>query len=587
MALSGTFTGTSANAAIVPKIVWSGVQSHSGKYTDVTATLYYSRTDASKTSGTWVGTITINGVTSQASKYITITYNSNTMAITATTRVPHNDDGTKSITISATGAISGTTLKSTTISATVELDTIPIPSTISVSNVIIGSPATISIASASANFTHTLRYSFGSITEQVIAATTNKTSIIWTVPTAFYNEIPNSPTGWGVITCVTYNGYNKVGETVYEFTAVADKTICAPQIRSVNAYDPDPKSVILTGDNKKIILNAGPMKVQTNAVAVNGASIESIKVYNGTNWLAGADVTFPYAYMETVYVIVTDTRGYTTRYDVTDLTFISYYQPTMSYEITRESPTSDKVTVSVNGIWHNISFGKTSNQLSLSVCYKIEGAAGYGATVAMPVFIDGYKFSSTFTFSGMNYTNAYRFTMYLSDKVFSDGSVYPTKVFSDIPLSKGIPVFDWGEDDFRFNVPVTFAAGYIDPTSVASVEPADFILEQGTSGMWTYRKWNSGIAEAWGEATITSAIQTGYGNGFYNGSVYSLDLPYGLFKIRPQVVTSVFDTSDAQLYFVALSVTKSATLHYSIVSTKSNPAASVVVSFRATGRWKD
>lgn len=27
---------------------------------------------------------------------------------------------------------------------------------------------------------------------------------------------------------------------------------------------------------------------------------------------------------------------------------------------------------------------------------------------------------------------------------------------------------------------------------------ADYIVEQGTDGIWTYRKWNSGIAECWG-----------------------------------------------------------------------------------------
>ena len=26
---------------------------------------------------------------------------------------------------------------------------------------------------------------------------------------------------------------------------------------------------------------------------------------------------------------------------------------------------------------------------------------------------------------------------------------------------------------------------------------ADYVVEQGTSGIWTYRKWNSGIAECW------------------------------------------------------------------------------------------
>ena len=28
---------------------------------------------------------------------------------------------------------------------------------------------------------------------------------------------------------------------------------------------------------------------------------------------------------------------------------------------------------------------------------------------------------------------------------------------------------------------------------------ADYIVEQGTSGIWTYRKWNSGLGEYWGK----------------------------------------------------------------------------------------
>lgn len=31
----------------------------------------------------------------------------------------------------------------------------------------------------------------------------------------------------------------------------------------------------------------------------------------------------------------------------------------------------------------------------------------------------------------------------------------------------------------------------------------DYIVEQGTSGIWTYRKWNSGIAECWYEGIKT------------------------------------------------------------------------------------
>lgn len=32
---------------------------------------------------------------------------------------------------------------------------------------------------------------------------------------------------------------------------------------------------------------------------------------------------------------------------------------------------------------------------------------------------------------------------------------------------------------------------------------ADYVVEEGTSGKWTYRKWASGVAEAWGTVTIT------------------------------------------------------------------------------------
>lgn len=37
-------------------------------------------------------------------------------------------------------------------------------------------------------------------------------------------------------------------------------------------------------------------------------------------------------------------------------------------------------------------------------------------------------------------------------------------------------------------------------------DQVDYVVEQGTSGIWTYRKWNSGIAEFWGEYSKTVSI---------------------------------------------------------------------------------
>lgn len=42
----------------------------------------------------------------------------------------------------------------------------------------------------------------------------------------------------------------------------------------------------------------------------------------------------------------------------------------------------------------------------------------------------------------------------------------------------------------------------------------DYVVEQGKSGIWTYRKWNSGIVELWGVKSINNV--TINANAVYN-----------------------------------------------------------------------
>lgn len=51
--------------------------------------------------------------------------------------------------------------------------------------------------------------------------------------------------------------------------------------------------------------------------------------------------------------------------------------------------------------------------------------------------------------------------------------------------------------------------------SQGTLQIVDYIVEQGTDNGWTYRKWNSGIAECWklisnGSTAMTSAEGSGY-----------------------------------------------------------------------------
>lgn len=213
MAASGTIYGSTNNQYIDAKISWSIAQDVTGNYSIVTARLYYSRNNTGYTTyGTWSGKIVINGTATSSSKSISITYNSNTEAMYASVKVPHNSDGTKTITISASGSISGTSLSSTSVSGSVTLDTIPRASTVTMAtDGTMDSAFSVTINRASSSFTHTLQYYFGTKVF-TIATKTSSTSLSWTPKSSdLATEIPNAVRGVGNFVCTTYNGNTVIG----------------------------------------------------------------------------------------------------------------------------------------------------------------------------------------------------------------------------------------------------------------------------------------------------------------------------------------------------------------------------------------
>ena len=126
--------------------------------------------------------------------------------------VTHDGDGTKSVSGSAYLNFPNWGWHNTaTGSAT--LPTIPRASEISsVSTVDIGSTATIAVNRKSASFTHTITYSFGSLSGTIVNKSSS-TSINWTIPTTFYAQIPSLKQGSGYLYITTYSGNTQIGST--------------------------------------------------------------------------------------------------------------------------------------------------------------------------------------------------------------------------------------------------------------------------------------------------------------------------------------------------------------------------------------
>lgn len=544
---TGSFnlTKSSGDSYLIGMISWSSTPNVSGNYSDVKATIYVRKdNDDMKltipTSGKWSYSLTINGSTVSGTTSKNVLTDWVELTTHTVSKVSHSADGSKTITISGsvTGP-SGTSMegKVTSGSRSVAMDTIPRTSTVTATNANIGSTTTITINRAASSFTHTLTYAFAGLTGTIATKTTG-TSIAWTVPTSFYAKIPNDPSGTCTITCTTYSGTTAIGTAACTFTATASVASCAPTV-SVTAVDTNTDVIALTGSNKRIVKGFSDVKVTTTATAKNSATISSVDVYCGSAKQTGTSVTFAGAESAAILATATDSRGYPTTATATGLTLVNYIVPTIKETISRESPTSDTVNISVSGNWFNGSFGSKANTLKVQVRYKPKSQASYADTdgyVNMTVTTSGNTYTATLSLPGLEYTKAYSVQIMVSDAIHVYDGTLAEPIYKNTEISKGVPVFDWGEDDFNFNVPVNFNAGMtvapVDGAAAIDGEgngktPLIYIVEQGVSGSWTYRKWSDGLAELWGICKTTHANGSVLGGRItypflLNGTVYAI-----------------------------------------------------------------
>lgn len=108
----------------------------------------------------------------------------------------------------------------------------------------------------------------------------------------------------------------------------------------------------------------------------------------------------------------------------------------------------------------------------------------------------------------------------------------------------------------------------------------DIVIEQGTSGIWTYRKWASGVAECWGVETSSSTASTE--GGLFFRVVYST-FPTSFFIAVPVVeVTAKGNWIGGAM--TGNSITKDSWQGYVWCAT--DHTANLLPHIYAIGRWK-
>ena len=116
----------------------------------------------------------------------------------------------------------------------------------------------------------------------------------------------------------------------------------------------------------------------------------------------------------------------------------------------------------------------------------------------------------------------------------------------------------------------------------------DFIVKQSTSGIWTYRKWNSGIAELWGTtATANYNITTQYGGSYY--TTVNVSVLTGIFTSINSVSVNRANGGQGTIWcspYGTYSNIMNGTLNMYVSNGTSYSSAPISFSIEIKGRWK-
>lgn len=402
------------------------------------------------------------------------------LAENKTFEVTHNSDGSAKATIYWKWGVNSPwgQFENESGSFSVTLPTIPRASTIGASDANIGSKSTIVVTQKSTAYTHSIAYSFGNLSGYVtssggVSSTEVKfstTSISWTVPTTFYAQIPNAKTGTCTLTIKTYSGSTQIGDAQTDtFTVTAAQSSCKPTV-SGTVVDSNSTTKALTGDETKLVRYYSTALCTITATAKNSATISTKKI--GGTTVSGTTRSISKIEVDSVTFYAKDSRGYEASADV-DFTLVPYVMLTNNASGQRTDPTSGNAKLTIKGDYYNGSFGSVSNALTVKYRYQQSGGT-YGDYVTVSPTLSGNSYSTTLSLTGLDYEYAYEFEVVVTDKLAT--------VTKTVTIKQGIPVFDWGQSDFRINVALRLlGAAYGTSLPTTGKEGQVFFLLSGGS----------------------------------------------------------------------------------------------------------
>lgn len=435
-------------------------------------------------SKTW--TVTVNGTKHTGTASASIGNNATKTLASGTDTITHNNDGTKTFAFSFShnfsitfsnkwiGEVSG--------SGTGTLDTIPRYASITEAPDFNDEATNLTIRfNNPGNFDLKLKIEAGGDTALIVRDKVTKTSPYTFVLTeAEKKKLRQKCTKNELTVRFTVATYLNGVESKWSYIDKTMTLINGTPTLNPTVADVGSVSTTLTGDPNKLIMHYNVARVTFNAAGAKEATISSMKVTCG-NASRTSDGDMSYIESGTFVFTVTDSRGNSASKTITK-DVIDYIPLTCNLSTNSDlvDGSSANVNLSITGRYFAGSFGAITNSLTVEYRYKVndgdyptdsEGNEIWTPLTGAP---SNGEYTAQGVVTGLDYTDSFTFQARAKDAVYSSGI---TTVEQVVRIQ---PVFDWGENDFNFNVPVHGAGGFTYDIPVGSYDLNEVI----TSGKY-------------------------------------------------------------------------------------------------------
>lgn len=393
----GTINGSSTASNCDCRITWTSTSDVATNKSSVTANIQIYKSGSGSTTGTFSGSITINGSTKSVSKkFSPYNYGSWKTVGTYTVDVPHNTDGTKNCSISGSLTQTGTTMAGTyTASGTAILDTMPRASEItSVSAGTTDYNPSIVWTPYDSSFKFKIKYAYNGwsyTTGYITPNTTNPyTYNSYTITGSNVASYMSGEYGSFIIKLYTYDSSNNlIGESSKSFTVTLNSSYkpttpfttfgIAPYSTSV----PTEWGIYVQGKSK------ANFRVDTNASTGSTIVAYSIKL-DGYTYLAGPTAVSNIITSSgtlTVEGIATDSRGRSSSDTTHSIYVYPYSVPTFNtaqvYRCDANGNQTDEGTYVYYNFKGNVSSCNGNNKGTYKIAYKVSTASTYSNEITI------------------------------------------------------------------------------------------------------------------------------------------------------------------------------------------------------------